>query len=1253
MNNFMKKLISVCLSISVILCFIVPTYAQVAQEEKKSLIFFGSAESYETSEKDETYVHMLGDYLTEVYNKNKSEVLNLADKNEGLKSGFYKLDNYENGIKPLFVFLSFNGSETEKDMAYAEGIIRKLYDKNNSVTVNFILLPDSEENTDVSKIQELADYYEIFVHNIRNKEELLKKYGMFNIDELFLNGSIPTTSGHETIARIIINDLKLKNCQKSISWKDKAIYEEIILGFDHGDSSGVLMTKKEIYCSVDGDDKNSGEITAPVKTIPKVMELISDASENSDIAVYFREGNYDVDAGVVIDSELTKNKKISFVAYNNEKVVLTNSYTVNKELFKKVTDSEILKRLPEEARGKVLKIDLTACNIKDEGGFVRHGVWQETPSALQLIVDDKIQSISRWPNNDFEKILSASGRTITVDTDRINRWTTAKEGWLYGYLGNYFADDSVPIENIDVNNKTITVAKNPSYAFSVNHSWSVINLLEEIDIPGEWFLDHSTNILYYFPIDGFENKEVRISEKAETLFTLNNTKNVSFKGLIFDGTRGYALEINECDNTLIENCEIRNTGRNAVNLRGRNNVVRDCYIHDTGRGGVWITGGGDTKNLTPSNNLIEYCRFENLGMYARTYVPAIKLYGVGDVASHNQISSGLGIAIDFKGKKNIIEYNEIFNWLFEGGDIGTIYCGRTWTTVGTEIRYNYIHDCPGADDVQAIYLDDGMIGVSVYGNVIENVTRGIYLHYGSYNNVSNNVIVDCETAIIIRNPLGATDKMAETANKELAVAWAEGTQDRYDKYGFYTKYHTWLDEYVPNADVYDLEYPYVKNAPYDGLFIPKNNIFEKNIYACGLDYMMSDAMKPNQTFKDNYTLTKEEMKEFDLSKVNEAYGSKIPGFIPVDIENVGLRNKPDISDVELLEPLNESSNVQAIEIDFSWKRVNEAVRYELLIANDKEFKDIVYKSETDKNKIYHKVENLKYGGKTYYWKVKAYDETDRVKESKIHTFATAEREIVDKTLLRNNILKAQNAYKNSTEGDEPGQSIAGSRELLNKYIISAERIFKSKSANQKNVDKTNDILVTQMRKFDASKNYVIRKINVTDMLDKENGWTGMSEIYKFEKGKVNLTTAGSIGFTGKKVETDQVLKFKLKLSNVGGTNWISFGTRMQNVEIQPWGTQGYIFLVKEDVIELQKFNNGKTFYFTIPNEYLKNDTEYEVEFGAVTMGNGESVRIYLVVDGKTLFDYIDLDDQVAKPGYFSIYSAGAKAEITPSEEIYK
>ena len=1236
MKSITKKIVAFFAAITIISGMTSYAARPFLEENEINILFFGgegAAQDAASSEKL-SYAYEISKYVSETYNKDHANVINTAGI-YGQKHGYYALDSY--GV-PSVAFLSFTGKERAEELAFAEGIIRKLYAKNNSVTVNFILLPNGEENTDVSKITELADYYKIYVHNIRRNSEVLKKYKKFSFDELFWSIERPNDSGHNTVARMVINNLKTEPWYNALKWRDNAIYEEIIAEFDENEF-GEEFVKKEIYVSPDGSDENLGTEYAPYKSLERVLTAIAQESENSDITVYLRGGTYNLENSIVLNSENTKGKKITFSSYIGERAVITNAIELDKSMFKTVTDEAVLKRIPKEARGKVLQLNLESLGIKDEDGFVRHGVWQGTPSGVQLIVGDKIQSISRWPNSGFEPILSPSGTTITVDTDRISRWSGANECWLYGYLGNYWADDSISIKKIDQNQKTITVANNPRYAFAANHSWSVINLLEEIDIPGEWFLDHNTNILYYFPVDAFWEKDIHLSVNKESLFTISDTQNISFKNLVFEGTRGIGIEIKNCENILIDGCEIKNIGRNAISLSGKNNTVKNTYVHDNGKGGIYVTGG-DFVNLTPGNNVIESCRFENLCNYARTYVPAIELYGVGDRASNNQISHGLGIAIDFKGNNNLIEYNDISNWLYEGGDIGIIYCGRTWTSGGNVIRYNYIHGSPGAADVQAVYLDDGMIGSTIYGNVFENVTRGIYIHYGSYHKITNNIFANCDTAIVIRNPFGVTDQVAEAANKSLEDAFANGTQNTFNVYNFQTRYNEWVTKYLPNAAVYDRLYPYMKNAPHDGLFVPHDNLFENNIYACKNDYVMNDGMIPNQIFKDNYSLTKEELKDFDLYSLREAHGI---------VSSAGIKEKPELSDIQLLTPLDSITNIEARHVTFSWNRVSAATKYRLIIALDEYFEDIVYNDETEKNKSYANVENLKYGGKRYYWKVIAYDDYGNMKESKVFSFITAAREIIDKNALRTELKRAQSLYDTSVEGDEPGQTMVGARDILAKYILAANNVFVSKSATQKSIDKTCDILKNQIKRFNASKNYTITKTNISEMLSHTGAWNANGDIFEIKNGIFKMLTNGSAGFTGRAVETDEVLKFKLKLSDITDSKWISIGVRTQNPLVQPWSTQAYIFLIKESVIELQKFNSGKTFYFTIDNDYFELNREYEVEFGAVTTGDGESVRIYLTVDGKTLFDYIDAEYPVEKKGYFAIYSAGGKAEISASD----
>ena len=66
-----------------------------------------------------------------------------------------------------------------------------------------------------------------------------------------------------------------------------------------------------------------------------------------------------------------------------------------------------------------------------------------------------------------------------------------------------------------------------------------MHALCELDMPGEWFIDRNTNILYYYPQE--DDDEIAISTKTFNAFNLNNVSFVNFEGLTFKNIRGTAI----------------------------------------------------------------------------------------------------------------------------------------------------------------------------------------------------------------------------------------------------------------------------------------------------------------------------------------------------------------------------------------------------------------------------------------------------------------------------------------------------------------------------------------------------------------------------------------------------------------------------------------------------------------------------------------------------------------------------------------
>ncbi|MCY2950486.1 MAG: hypothetical protein NTU53_00725, partial [Planctomycetota bacterium] len=111
--------------------------------------------------------------------------------------------------------------------------------------------------------------------------------------------------------------------------------------------------------------------------------------------------------------------------------------------FAPVTDPAVLKRLPDEAKGKVFQCDLKKLSINDYSPLTERGYGVKAPaSTLELFFNGTPLTLARWPNSGFVnggKVLepgSVKEGNLSIFEyldDRHSRWTAAEDGWLFGY----------------------------------------------------------------------------------------------------------------------------------------------------------------------------------------------------------------------------------------------------------------------------------------------------------------------------------------------------------------------------------------------------------------------------------------------------------------------------------------------------------------------------------------------------------------------------------------------------------------------------------------------------------------------------------------------------------------------------------------------------------------------------------------------------------------------------------------------------
>ncbi len=542
----------------------------------------------------------------------------------------------------------------------------------------------------------------------------------------------------------------------------------------------------ELFVSPQGNDANPGTAEQPLATFEGAQQAVQKIKAKGPlpyggIAVNFREGKYpvakgyclsDADSGEALHPEVGANGDIWFsgpclyapVVYracNNEKVVFSGGKSVSG--FAPVTDKDILKRLPEESHGKVLQTDLKAQGITDYGLLQTRGMGiKDAPPQLELFVDDVPMTLARWPNEGFVrtgKVIDAGsftekrGATFEYADARPARWKQANDIWLNGYWYWDWADCTLGVASIYPTTRHINTKQVGSYGLRENQTYYAFNLLEEIDRPGEYYLDRNTGILYLYPPKDLAQAKVELSMLEGPMLTLSNVSHVRFENLEFETGRSDAVVVRDGMACAFVGCLVRQFAGSGVRIQGgEEHGVYGSELHTLGRRGVELIGG-DRMTLQSASHYVENCYIHNFSRIDRTYTPAVQIEGVGNIISHNHFSQSPSHAIRVEGNDHIIEYNEVDHVLLETDDQGGIDIWANPTYRGNIFRYNYWHDMGnGRPCGQAgIRLDDAISGTLMYGNIFQRCSGanfgGVQIHGGKDNWVDNNIFIDCPFAV--------------------------------------------------------------------------------------------------------------------------------------------------------------------------------------------------------------------------------------------------------------------------------------------------------------------------------------------------------------------------------------------------------------------------------------------------------------------------------------------------------------------------
>lgn len=647
--------------------------------------------------------------------------------------------------------------------------------------------------------------------------------------------------------------------------------------------SSATIQAAEYHVAVNGNDNNDGTIERPFATLEKARDAVRNGkTPNPSVVsatVYLHGGLYEIQQPLQLTEEDsgTEQAPIVWRNFQNEKVVLSGGRKVGN--FKPVTDAQALSRIPPDAAPHVLQADLASIGLSDLGEVAGAG------KRIELFFDGKPMTLSRWPNEEFVKVVEANGGEpfvvhgikgdaigrFTYSEDQPAKWTAEPDGWMFGYWFWDWSDGVQPVKSIDPANKTIELAApHHSYGYRKGQRFYAFNLLAELDQPGEWYVDRQNRTLYFWPPNDTSNPQVTLSV-TPSLLNIKNASWVTWQGIQFEACRATAIEIEQGTGVQIAGCIVRNTGMLGIRvLHGTRHSVIACDIDQTGEGGIDLVGG-DRKTLTPSGHVAENNHIHHYSRLVRTYRPAIGMTGVGHRVSHNHIHDAPHTAILLHGNDHLVEFNEIHHVCEETGDVGAFYLGRDWTERGNTVKHNYFHDIkgPGLHGAMSVYLDDAASGTIIFGNVFYRASRAAFIGGGRDNIVENNIFVECEPSVHL--DARGTNWMHETVEPN-------GVMDKR------------LDEVPFQQPPWSTRYPELVNIRNEEPAKPKGNRVIRNLSMGGRWLDLEKAAEGGISFEDN--LINQDPGFVDPQALNFQLKSDSPawalGFKKIPIDQIGL-----------------------------------------------------------------------------------------------------------------------------------------------------------------------------------------------------------------------------------------------------------------------------------------------------------------------------------------------------------------------------
>ncbi len=1072
------------------------------------------------------------------------------------------------------------------------------------------------------------------------------------------------------------------------------------------------MTKLELYISNDGNDSNTGSIDKPFKTFERAKDYIANFKKRDiPITVYIRGGEYTLASTLSFgakDSGASPSAPVTYKAYNGEEVVLTASKSYDISKFAPIS-GDMKDYLSDDAKNNVLVAKASDIGLDPIDITITDSTF--ALGAPLMMIDNQAMNLSRYPNSDSNEDwligqpVDPKGGNNTnpvislPNEEKLFNMSYRTEDFIYhgyiawGWAANYFKATLNP-EAKTVNGTTATYYGITSGQKKPIH---VFNSFEALDQPGEWYYDKSSDLLYIYPFESTtEESKLYISTASYDLISLNGTKNFNIEGIRITSSNRSGVKLYGTDNVTINNCVINNFGNTAVNAeKSTNFTLENSNIYHTALTAIAINGG-DIETMTPSGNIIKNNLIHDALKYKEFHIPAVVIRGVEPHVESNEFYNiplaaiGFSAAGDVETSVNsVIEYNTFHECCTNAVDYAVIYGGRDFRSLGTTVRYNHFYNISNNLDAygfsaSAVFGDDATSSMTITNNIVGPGSSGLNteafkINWGHDNVISNNLVIDVPALFYVYKVDDFVDRIERLYDASFGSEAPPTLPMCWDNVNYQTKW-PWVKAfkdgngyYVPNTISKNI-LVFIDNTPHtvSGWAQFNDTYYVYNNGKPGSDEPDIEGFTTNLVIRrKNNSGNKALFADYDGGNysLNAETLAKVEGFENIDQSKIGIKTfeydgntlipggaKPVASDVKIEGLAKVGKTISANYSYSSADGANNGTSYAnfYLLEDENESFYLNYKKLSDNSGLNSYKISPECEGKWIKCKVTPVNEDGTVGEAVWSEPIYVELSgSADKDELYE-LIQTVKAFVDAAEtGSEPGQYPESEAELIRAAVSSAEEVLGNASATQYAVDTEKANLDKAFKRFKNSQNIAenVSKINIAPFIKDAENWTFFNNNYELSETAIKIYDGYQWATLNNKF-TNTELSFRYK-QKVQGDAWAGFYFAQQEVSQYPWATTGVLLVLSANGAELQ-IRDGITActeetgrFITNKDISFENDRTYDITAGMYDVSSS-AVRIYVIVDGETIFDTtVSSDVLVSKEGYFGAIAPGG-TEVTIS-----